>query len=88
MGIISYILNSLLSLLQLVIFINAIISWLPVPRDSQWVQLLTQISEPVLMPIRNMMNRFVGQSMLTFDISPIIAIALLQILKGIIARIF
>lgn len=63
-------------ILTLAIFIRAILSWFPVGVDNPLVVILNQITDPVLAPLRRLVPT-VGM----FDITPLVAIILLQILS-------
>jgi YggT family protein len=74
------------SLAELILLVRIVISWLPVNRDNQIVELLYKVTEPVLSPIRDLIRRIAGQA-LPIDFSPIVALLLLAILRYIILRI-
>ncbi len=79
-----YLFNSLISLIILVVIINAIISWLVAfdvvnlrnPMAYRIVRTLDAITAPMLAPIRRFMPNLGG-----IDISPIILLLLLQALR-------
>lgn len=78
----------LLELVELAIFVRVIISWLPVPKDGQFMRILYTITEPILAPIRGMVERSsIGKNMM-MDFSPIIAFLLIGLVKNILARYF
>ena len=57
---------------------RAVISWFPsVSPDNQFVKILYQITDPILNPLRRIIPPIGG----TFDITPIAAIVLLNILQ-------
>lgn len=88
MGLIIYrILGIVFDIIELAIIIRAVISWLPIPRDSKLVYLLYEITEPVLAPIRSLIQRssFFGSIMI--DISPIIAFMLIRIVRTILLNL-
>lgn len=74
------------SLAELILLVRIVISWLPVNRDNQYVNLLYKITEPVLSPIRDLIGRIAGKS-LPIDFSGIVALVLLAVLRQIILRI-
>ncbi|MGH2364247.1 MAG: YggT family protein [Chloroflexota bacterium] len=69
----------LVDVLALAVFLKAIISWFPIGPDNPINVILTQVTEPILAPLRR-----VVPSLGMFDITPWIAIILLQFLGGII----
>jgi YggT family protein len=69
----------LLQLLAIAIIIRALLSWVqPDPRNPI-VQALDAVTEPVLQPLRQIVPR-IGM----FDITPIVAIIVLQILAALV----
>ncbi len=75
--------NTLATALTYLIFIRAILSWFPISRDNFLVELLFQLTEPVLSPLRRVIPTF-GM----IDLSPLVAILLLQLLPVMVERIF
>jgi YggT family protein len=75
------------SAFELLILVRAFISWIPVPREHRLVRLLFQITEPILAPIRSIIQRSSFGHNIMIDISPIIALILLSIIRNIILRL-
>jgi len=72
------------SVIEIAILIRVFLSWMPVPKDNRLVGLLYQVTEPILAPIRSIIERSsFGQSMM-FDFSPIIAFILLRLLRTLV----
>jgi len=74
--------NFVYILFQVLIFailLDALISWFPIAPDSPIVRLLDDITEPILSPLRRVVPRL-GM----FDITPIVAMVLLEILQSMI----
>ena len=74
------ILRIILDLLALAIFIRAILAWFPIESRNPVVNFFFQITEPVLQPLRRMLPR-VG----VMDLSPLVAIVLILILRRLLA---
>jgi len=72
--------NTAFDIIQLLIIIRVVISWVPHNPYGQWVRLLNDITEPILRPIRDA----VPISSMGIDFSPIIAFMLLGFLKKIL----
>jgi YggT family protein len=72
----------LLQVLTIAIIIRALLSWFPIDRSNPLIQVLDQITEPVLAPLRRIIPT-IGM----IDITPLVAILLLQLLQGIVARV-
>lgn len=69
----------LFNVLIFAILIDALISWFPIAPDSPIVRLLDDVTEPILAPLRRVVPRL-GM----FDITPIVAMLLLEILQSVI----
>ncbi len=69
------VLATLISLLALAIFLRAILSWVVRDPYNPVMQFLDQITEPILQPLRQIIPR-----MGMIDITPLVAIILLQVL--------
>jgi len=69
----------LCEVLTILIFLRAIVSWFPVSPYSPMVSLLYRLTEPVLAPLRRIIPR-VGM----IDITPLIAIVILQVIARLI----
>lgn len=62
------IVNNGINLLQIIILVRVVMSWIPHNPHNQWTRLLYQVTEPILKPIRDILP---GQSM-GFDFSPVV----------------
>jgi YggT family protein len=76
--------NILLNFVQMVIFSRIIISWLPIPKDNPIIRLIYQITEPILAPIRGMIERSAFGKNMMIDFSPIIVFLLIGFVRSII----
>lgn len=72
----------LCQLLSIAIFARAIMSWFPMGSNNPVSSFLFNITEPVLMPLRRIIPRL-G----LIDVSPMIAIVLLQAITWAIQKI-
>jgi YggT family protein len=63
----------------LAIVIRAIASWFAIRRDNPLMVILYQVTEPILAPLRRIIPM-----MGMFDITPIVAIILLQVIRGLL----
>lgn len=73
----------LVQVLTFCIFARAIISWFPISPTNPLVVILNQITEPVLGPLRR-----VVPTMGAIDLTPLIAIVILQIVSVMVERLF
>lgn len=69
-------------ILSFVIFIRALLAWFTVSRSNLLVVLLDEISNPILRPLRRIVPRLA-----MFDITPMVAIAILYIIPLIISAV-
>jgi len=69
-----------------IIFVSALLSWFNLERNNDIVKLLDALSDIVLNPIRNFLFNKLNLNT-PIDLSPAIAIILLQIIKVIINSI-
>ncbi|MGI6563567.1 MAG: YggT family protein [Clostridia bacterium] len=77
----------LLRIIEILIIIRIILSWLPMQRTGPIMNILYQLTEPILGPIRNLISRSsIGNNMM-LDISPIIAFLLISVIRNIIFRL-
>jgi len=74
--------NVLVQALVLAIFVRVIMSWVPLRLPFGLNELVWNVTEPVLAPIRRYMPIAGGM-----DFSPLIALLLIQILASIILRV-
>ncbi len=66
--------------LTALIFFRAILSWFPIDPRNPLVTLLYEVTEPILAPMRNVIPR-IGM----MDITPLVAIILIQIIGRALA---
>ncbi len=69
-------------ILSFVIFVRVLLSWFTVSRSNLLVVLLDEISNPILRPLRRIVPRLA-----MFDITPMVAIAILYIIPLIISAV-
>lgn len=79
-----YLLAQVCSITEGVLLIYCVLTWF-VPRTSRVMQLLSDILEPMLMPIRRVMMRFTG--MMGLDFSPFILMLILQAVRSLLSRL-
>ena len=74
-------------ILYLLIFVRIIISWLPIGRDNSLVSLIYTFTDPILGPIRSMIEKSPLGGGMMLDFSPIIALFVMNIVKMIVLAI-
>ncbi len=83
MNVIATIIEWLCEALTILIIIRAIMSWVPTSPGNQFVMFLHQLTDPVLNPLRRLIPPIGG----TIDITPLIAIVLLQVIGTYVGRL-
>ena len=74
------IIDIFIQVLIVAVFIRVLLSWFQVNPENSFVNFVYEITEPLLAPFR----RFVTVGM--FDLSPIIVIILLEVIRELIRR--
>ena len=69
------------NLLVIAVFIRVLLSWFQIDPRNPMIQALHSITEPILDPIRRIMPRL-GM----FDLSPIVALILLQVVSRVLQQ--
>jgi YggT family protein len=77
-------LDLLFTILGFAIIARALLSWIQIDPYNPIIQLLYQITEPILAPLRRYIPPIGGM----MDITPIVALIILQILQAIIDSAF
>ena len=68
--------------LNIAILARVLLSWISVNRDNQLVELLYEITEPILGPIRRVVPSFGG-----LDLSPMLGLILVEIMERVLLSI-
>jgi len=68
--------------LNLAIFVRMLLSWMPVDRGNRLVRIIYEITEPILGPIRRVVPALGG-----LDLSPMIALILIQVAERVLIAI-
>lgn len=76
------------TVIEIAVLARVVISWIPVQKDNKLISFLYMVTEPILAPIRGMIERSSFGKNLMFDISPIIAFLLIGLIRNIILSIF
>ena len=78
--------SMLFSLINFILLIRIILSWLPIGRNAI-TNLLYSLTEPLLAPIRNLLNKSPISEGLMIDFSPIILVIILSFIERILILI-
>ncbi|MCL2217667.1 MAG: YggT family protein [Defluviitaleaceae bacterium] len=66
----------------ILLFARIILSWIPIGQGSRLVELIFALTEPILAPIRSLVQRSpLGGPGMIIDFSPIIAFLLIQLVS-------
>ena len=77
--------DTLINIIEMALIIRAVLSWIPnLSRDNPFVKILNQVTEPILSPIRKLIEKSSFGSGTMIDFSPLIAFLILELLKKII----
>lgn len=85
--VISKIVSIFITILQLLMMFRAILSWLPIDEDSNIANFIYAMTEPVIYPVRLVLERFDAINDLPIDISFIVAFILLSVVQMLLPGI-
>jgi YggT family protein len=77
-----------LEFIKIAIFARIILSWIPISKENKIIRFLYEITEPILAPIRGMLEKSAMVKNSMIDFSPIVAFMLLYVVEVIVDRIF
>jgi len=77
----SQVVKLLLTALQIMMFLRAILSWLPIEDNSAVENFLCMMTEPVIMPVRAVLNLLGVPDDMPVDIAFFVAFLLLSIIR-------
>ncbi len=80
---IRYFIVFLVRILNYAILARVLVSWLPIGRDNVLVAMIYEITEPIIAPIRGVLPSTGG-----IDLSPMIALILLQVAQRVVLSLF
>lgn len=74
--------SGIFRIIELAILVECISSWIPQMRYNQFMDIVRSIAYPILEPCRRLQDKFVSDS--PIDFSPILALFLLDIIRGVL----
>ena len=78
----------LLVILQVVMFARAIMSWIMPEEDNNLVRFITIVTDPIIIPVRMILERFEFVRNLPIDISFMVAFILLVVIQNLLPAVF
>ena len=72
------------SFLETVIFVRIILSWFPIGYNNPISRILYQLTEPILGPVRNMVDKSPIGGGMGLDFSPIFALILMRLVQTLL----
>ena len=81
MGIIPRLISSLINIIELLIIIECILSWV-VRGNNEVMNMIRTITSPILEPFRKLQYKFLGDT--PIDISPVFAIIALGLIQKLV----
>ena len=82
MIVVYYFVTTLARVLNAAILIRILLSWFPIDPNNRLIVILYEITEPILGPIRRLIPSLAG-----FDISPILALVLIQVTESVLLTV-
>lgn len=76
-----YALVNLLWLLEILLFIRALISWIPEAENNKFSQFIIRVTEPLLIPFRELVSRSAIGEGFFLDISFIVVLLILEMCR-------
>ena len=82
-----FLVNKAIWIYQLLIIVRAILSWVPdlVHRHPEFMRLLERITDPAIRPFRKVLSPYKTGGL---DLSPLLAIIALSIIRSIVNQVF
>lgn len=85
--VITGVVNCFIVALQFLMIARALVSWLPMGEDSPIGRFLYTITEPVVMPVRMVLERFESVKNMPIDISFFVAMMLLIVIQMMLPNV-
>ncbi|HIV62572.1 MAG TPA: YggT family protein [Candidatus Butyricicoccus avistercoris] len=79
---------TLIRILQFMMFARAIFSWFPQMQNSSIVEFLYMVTEPVIMPVRGLLNRIPSIRMMPIDLAFFCTFILLEFIQLMLYNLY
>ncbi|MDO5389141.1 MAG: YggT family protein [Clostridia bacterium] len=80
-------LNIFYEILTFAILLRCIVSWLPINRNNFFIKIIYSLTEPIMGPIRNLIEKSPLGGGMIIDFSPVIAYFVIYFIYSILVRI-
>lgn len=87
LGLTVYSLDKLILAIEIILFVRAILSWIPESDNSRFGQIIYKLTEPLLIPFRKLVSRSSVLDNVFIDVSFIVAILVLEIARRFLQSI-
>lgn len=77
--------SGIFRIIELAIIIDCLASWIPQLRYNKFMDIVHNITDPILEPCRRLQNRFLMDS--PIDFSPLIALLGLDVIRTVLFRV-
>lgn len=74
----------LLSVLYFAIFVRVLLSWLPIDEDGAFASFVYLVTDPIILPIRAMLDRTGLFEGTPIDFSTLIAMVLIMVVQSVL----
>lgn len=78
----AWIIYSILSVLDVLLLVSAIMSWIPEARGTRLYESINRILSPLLTPIRSFLSRFEFVRRCPIDLSFLVLVIIVQVLSN------
>ena len=81
-----YVLTRLIDVLELLILIRCILSWIPGLQNA-FTELIYKITDPFMFPVQNLISRVLGGRGMMVDFSPVVLYFVLEFVRRLLYAI-
>ncbi len=80
----AWIIYCILSVLDVILLVSAIMSWIPEARETKLYELVERILSPLLNPIRRLLERFEFIRRCPIDLSFLVLVIIVRVLSDLV----
>lgn len=79
----------MLRIYEMLLFMRIMLSWVSVDHDNVWIERLIRVTDPVLMPVRELYFKLLERMnvQMPIDLSPIVVFILIELLQGVLSSL-